>query len=369
MKIGYLGPLLDYSGYGEANRHDVAALEAAGVEVMGKLVRYTHDVPDFGAIGKVINRVIHKDGDYQIKVIHTTPDQYTKYIEKGKYHIGRFFWETDLVPEQFAEGLKLCQEIWTGSEANASAIRKAGVEVPIHIIPQAIEVNREWPEPFEIEDFEGFLFYSVFEWTDRKNPKALLEAFWQEFQRDEKVGLLIKTYFRDFTYLNKREISKQVQKLKDKSGLSKFPPVFLYKDLMNRDQVSRLHKTGQCFVSAHRGEGWGIPQVEAMLAGNPIISTGYGGVHEHIDTKWILDYQMVPVKGMEHSARWYTVDQNWADVDIAELRKALREVYNDQKAAREIGKKNREMVVNKFNLETVGNLMRLRLTEIERSLQ
>ncbi len=52
--------------------------------------------------------------------------------------------------------------------------------------------------------------------------------------------------------------------------------------------------TFDCFVSAHRGEGWGVPQMEAMLMGKPIISTSCGGIHEHLKDK--EDALLLPFK-------------------------------------------------------------------------
>lgn len=371
MTICYLGPLRDYSGYGEANRHAVAALDAAHIEVVAKLVSYASESADFGTMGQVVSRLLENHGDYRIKILHTTPNEYRKYMEEGKYHIGHFFWETDRVPEEFAESLKLMDEIWTGSEANKQAIINAGVDKPVYIFPQAIETERTWPEPYVLPEFEGYLFYSIFEWTDRKNPQALLNAYWNEFQHGEKVGLLIKSYFRNFSLQSKRMIRNEIRSLKLKSGLHDFPPVFLYTELMDRQQVERLHMTGDCFVSAHRGEGWGVPQVEAMLAGKPIISTNYGGVHEYLGDKHnalLPPAEMIPVKGMTHSPVWYASNQNWADVDPRSLRNALRFAYENKKEMDKIAQRGQDFVKENLNLKNVGKAMALRLKQIEESL-
>lgn len=369
MNVAYLGPLLDYSGYGEANRHAVMALEAANVCVVGQLVNYTSDAADFGEIGKKVGELIERKDDYRIKIMHTTPDQFKRHMEKGKYHIAHFFWETDKVPEQFAEGLRDVDEIWTGSEANLKAIRAAGVQTPTYIYPQATETKRDWGEPYDLDGFDGLLFYSIFEWIDRKNPEALLRAYYEEFQNGENVGLLIKSYFRDFTLRNKNMISQHAKKLKeDYNGKA---PVFIYKELMDRKQINRIHKTGDVFVSAHRGEGWGVPQVEAMLAGNPIISTNYGGVHEYLKddrTAMLAPYKMIPVSGMSHSRTWYAPDQNWADVDVEVLRGLLRHAYDSAEYRAQLGRNGRLFAARRFNFARVGKVMADRLEEIEGSL-
>lgn len=371
MKIAYEGPLLDYSGYGEANRHAVAALKAAGVDVVGKLLTYASERADYGTMGPIMHEVLeNKDTDYKIKIMHTTPDEFYRLTEPGKYHIAHFFWETDRVPTMYAEAFKHVDEIWTGSLANKKALENAGVDKPIVIFPQATETEREWPPKYELPDFDGYLFYSIFEWTDRKNPKALINAFYQEFQQGESVGLLIKTYFRNFSFTNKKMIRNAVQVLKDQYD-GELPPVFLYLDLMDRQQIMRIHSTGDCFVSAHRGEGWGVPQVEATLAGNPIISTGYGGMHEYFtDGKdaVLLPYKMQQLRGMDHAQHIYTPDQKWAEVDHDKLRGAMRWAFNNQEDAAYMGRKGQRNSEKQFNFKVVGRAMAERLKDIEAKL-
>jgi glycosyltransferase involved in cell wall biosynthesis len=372
MNVAYLGPLKDYSGYGEANRHFIAALDAAGVNVIAQMVRYSHESADFGTLGKVVDRLVQNKGDYRIKILHTTPNEYQKHMEPGKYHIGHFFWETSKVSDEFAMGLELMDEIWTGSFANQRAIKDSGIKKPVMVIPQAIETEREWPAPYEIPGFpeDGYLFYSIFEWTDRKNPEGLLNAYWQEFQNGENVGLLIKTYFNNFGFSNKQMIRQAIQKLKDRSGLDKFPPVYLYLDLMDRTQIMRLHMTGDCYVSPHRGEGWGLPIVEAALAGHPTIATTYGGAPEwlsHANGLMGLDYELVPLRGMHNASRWYTPDQKWAEPDFEALRANMRLAFERSPGVDEIASRGQE-IVRDFNFRFVGNMMAERLKSIQEDL-
>lgn len=371
MNVKYAGPFLDYSGYGQASRHHIAALETAGVGVVGELLTYSSENADYGKLGSLMQEVKDRKAEYKIKLLHATPDEYPRLYQPGKYHIGFVYWETDQIPQSFAEGLKVCDEVWTGSQANFDAIRKAGVSKPIKIFPQAMEVDIEFPEPYIIPNFEGYLFYSVFEWTDRKNPTALLEAYLKEFKHGDHVGLLIKTYFRNFSYVNKKMIKAAIEKARNLTGVTaEEVPIFLYLDLMDQQQVLRLHATGDCLVLPHRGEGWGLPQVEASLAGNPIITTGYSGVNEYFDdtNSYKLSYKMKPLKGMLHSQRFYNEGQNWADVQIEELQKTMREAYKNREESEKKGRLAQQFVKERFNLKRVGSEMADRLAEIEATL-
>lgn len=368
--VAYQGPLLDYSGYGEANRHFVAALDSVGIDVVGKLVSYSKDRADYGTLGPVVAKVLQNKAHYKIKIMHTTPDEFERLREPGKYHIAHFFWETDKIPQIFVDGLKNVDEIWTGSKANLEAIRNGGVDKPVYIFPQPIETEREWPAPYEV--FDGFLFYSIFEWTDRKNPEALLRAFYSEFKPADNVGLLIKTYFKNFNLSNKRMIKDTIRKIQAEfGGPENTGPVFVYMDLMDRQQIMRLHKTGDVYVSAHRGEGWGVPQVEAMLAGNAIISTGYGGVHEYLTDRinaFIIPYKLEPLKGMSHATHFYSSDQKWAKIEGSDLQQAMRGAFRSRENTAVVAASGQELVLDKFNLKTVGKLMADRLKAIEETL-
>ena len=176
MNLKYTGALKDYSGYGEAARHDVLALLSAGVEVTAEIPKYTLEIADFGPLGERCYECENKKIDYKVKVLHVTPNVYPSFYETGKYHIGRVIWETDKLPEEFARASQMCDEIWTASEYNKKAIEKAGVTKPIYVIPEAISGSTDYVTiaPYLSVNNKDFKFYSMFEWTERKNPTALL---------------------------------------------------------------------------------------------------------------------------------------------------------------------------------------------------
>lgn len=372
MKLKYCGPAKDYSGYGEANRHDIAALVAGGIDVTTQMPTFTLEIADFGKLGDVAISREAKEIGYRIKIIHTTPNIFQSYMEPQKYHIGRVFWETNKIPLDFAMGAQLMDEIWTGSEFNKQAILNCGVTKPIYIIPEAIDTDVGEVNPYIIDYKNDYKFYSIFEWTERKNPGALLEAYWREFENTEGVSLTLKTYIDNFTPDKKAEIKQYIRRIKKSLSLKRYAPLYIYVNLMDRRQVYRFHKTFDCFVSTHRGEGWGIPQMEAMLMEKPIISTNCGGIHEslkHKDTAYLLPYELVNLTENNRNKQWYTMDQKWAQVNIKDVQDALRWAFNYNDEAREMGKRAKLLVDNQFSLHAVGKKMRDRLAEVQKIIE
>lgn len=370
MKIDYIGALQDYSGYGEAGRNDVLALLDAGVEVNSTSIHYASGYSDFGDRFDEVRQTITNKQESDVRILHITPDQFGKAVQdEGAYYIGRVFWETDKLPPEFARGCDLVDEIWTGSKANKDAIESAGVKTPVYIIPQAINTQTPDIEPYQLEGFDGFVFYSIFEWTNRKGPDILLTSFIEEFSDKDDVALVIKSYHKGFNRESDRFIRREIRTIKSRCRKEDAPRVYLYTEKMDRDDIVRLHKMGDCFVSAHRGEGWGIPQVEATLYKNPVISTGYGGCHEYYTDKSMLriPFKMTGVSGMEGFNSFYKPDQNWAEPDRKQLRKFMREVYEDIKMAKRVGSNGHNMTKRKFSTEAVGEMMKTRLSNITTS--
>lgn len=361
----------DYSGYGEASRHDVGALVSAGVQVTTQIQSYVLERTDFGKLGALAESLENKPLGYKIKILHTTPNVYTQFMEPDMYHVARAFWETDKVPEDFAKNIQLCDEVWTGSEYNAQAMRNAGVTKPIYIIPEAIDTDAPEVDPYIIAENTAYKFYSIFEWTERKNPIALLTAYWQEFGPDDDVMLVLKTYIDNFQREKRAEIDTQVRRIKKQLNLKYYAPLYMFRNMLDRRQVYRFHKTFDCFVSAHRGEGWGVPQMEAGLLSKPIISTNCGGIHEymtHKENALLVPYTKSKVDNSRNK-QWYAPDQNWASVDITELQKNMRYAYRYQKATQKMGIKCGQLVQDRFSLKAVGQIMLDRLTTIQKLLE
>jgi glycosyltransferase involved in cell wall biosynthesis len=370
VSVKYTGPFADFTGYGEANRNAITALFQAGVDITTERVVYTNKEAEYGRSYKIAKDLENKAIDYDIKIIHVPSDGYLKFIEPVKYHVGHLFWETDSLSKTWVWNCNLMDEIWTGGEVHKENFRRAGVKVPIFVFPQAINTEPGKLKPLSISGKNGFLFYSIFQWIERKNPRALLESYWNEFQDVDDVTLLLKVYRFGFGPDEQLQIKKDILKWKQESGLRAFPKILLAFDLMSTDDIMRLHQAGDCFVSAHRGEGWGVPQAEASVMGKPIISTNLGGIHEWFeDNKTALLVKWTPEKvfGMDF-APWYEKKQNWAKVDQLDLQGKMRWVYENQSEAKKIGKAAQNMVRNKLSYLKVGTLMKRRLEEIQRMI-
>lgn len=325
----------------------------------------------YGFTGELCNNLINRNIPYKIKIIHLTPDTALNYLEKDKYNISHLFWETDRLPQGWADALNKMQEVWTSSSAMADLYRASGVKIPIYWFAQPLDIA-EGDKPygkFGIDEHKGFLFYSIFQWIERKNPKGLITAYWEAFNGRDDVSLLLKTYRVNYTKQEQDRIIADINTWKKEMRLKKYPRILIAPNLLTHDQVMKLHNTGDCYVTANHGEGWDRPLQEALLMGKPVISTARGGIHEYLNDDYYFPIPSTYVPVTPQSwIPYYSAEQNWAEPDRKKLIEAMQWVFSNQELAKAKGAKAKDYIKDSFSFYRIGLQMRERLENIESKL-
>jgi glycosyltransferase involved in cell wall biosynthesis len=142
-----------------------------------------------------------------------------------------------------------------------------------------------------------------------------LEAFVLEFTAADNVALWLQTYlYGDMDPHNQKRIEDKVETLlsniaeKHNLTFDDFPRIeVLSKELSSQD-MPRLYKNFDCFVLATRGEGWGLPIIEAMAMEIPVIVTNWSGPTEFVteENGFLVSAVAEPVRAKSK--------ENWAKV-------------------------------------------------------
>ena len=374
QKITYIGPAFDSSGYGNASRNNIAALTQVGVDLEVIPISFEAVKSNLGELGNAINKlVVKKPTLNNIRILHCTPENYIRVLDKSAYNIGYAAWETSKLPAGWPPLLNQLNELWVPSQYNVEVFKNSGVTCSIRCVPHTFDMNDNTkPETGLIErrNPDEFLFYSIFQWLERKNPSTLLRAYFTEFNKHDNVTLVLKSFLFDHQRAEEKEVIKGVIKdVKKRLFLDNYHRTVLVTDLLSYIQILGLHDYCDAFVLPHRCEGFGIPIAEAMLSGNPTISTGYGGAVDFVDhekTGYLTDYQLTPVFGMPWKI--YSGDQDWAEPDISHLKKLMRRVYENREESKSVGKAAGEYIRDNLSWEAVGSIMKKRLLEINETL-
>lgn len=358
--IKYIGPIFDNSGYAKAARQNILALYGLGVPITLAPITFEKARPDLGEDGAILESLDRKKIEYNVVIMHCTPEFYSRYREEGKLNVGYTIWETTKLHPAWKDYINNNVDgLFVGCEWNVKVFKDSGVTVPIFNAPHCISTEGlAEAKPFDVKgvDKSTFMYYSIFQWTERKSPLDLIKAYWQAFPNNEDVALVLKTYRSDYSDNEKEAIRTTIRRLKKVCPADNYPPIYLISDMLTEDEINGLHVRGDCYASLDRGEGFGLSPFQAGAVGNPIIVTGFGGTTEYAkpNNSYLVDYVEIPVFGMPWSP-WYKLEQNWAQASPAHAVEHMKCVFENQEEAKTKGQKLKSYIEENFSLEVIGN--------------
>lgn len=323
------------SGYAGSSRCFVEALDEAGVSMRYKYVYGPGTVMPLDepplSDSYVVNMVRGREFEKApIQVVYAQGDVFER--NTGKYKVGFTMLEVDGLPDEWVRQANLMDEVWVPSSFNARTFHEAGVKVPIRVVPLGVSTAYISPKILGRKSENYFTFLSVFEWGERKAPDILLRAFSDEFSSSEPVRLVCKVNNFDPSC----NIANQVADLNLRKGGGQI--VIAQNQILQQYELGVLYRSADCFVLPARGEGWGMPILEAMACGLPVIATNWSSQADFMTKDNSLPIEVESLVPAIAKCPYYK-GFKWAQPSYEHLRSLLRWVYEHQDDARMIGQR------------------------------
>jgi glycosyltransferase involved in cell wall biosynthesis len=352
-------------GVGEAARLLVAGLDAQGIPILpiqGRLTPPSRQGADF--------RFVRPDeAAYPINVLAINGDGIPVFAREagrsffeGRYTIASWWWEVGEPPASWAPAYEFIDEVWVASQYVYDAIAPSA-PVPVVRMTQPLvapDVSERTRAELGLPQ-EGFLFMCVYDYhsvSARKNPLGMIEAFRRAFNPGSGAKLVLKS-------INARtrpgEHARVVAAARDHDDIT------LLDEYVSSSDKNAMIAAGDCYLSLHRAEGFGLPLAEAMALGKPVIATRYGGTLEFMndENSFLVKWRPTPVGD---GAYPYSPDAVWAEPDLDHAASLMRHVFAAPDEARQRGAIARREVLEKHSPDVAGESMRRRLSLIHERL-
>lgn len=365
MKILYIGHYKENTGWAQAAKDYILALDEAGVDIVCRNVTLTRDNNNINS--RILELEKKNASDCDICIQHILPHHLvgTKLFKKN---IAYFVYESTSVQHlNWFVQLQQMDEVWVPNNDLKHILQRDQLGLPIKVIPHAFNTEKytqKYPD-LNIPSLNGkYKFYYIGDLNERKNIRSIIRCFHSEFDKSENVSLVLKVRKFGMSPDQIRNyvaeiIKEEKEKLRIYKNIDEYIKDVIISEDLNDSQICSLHQYCDCFVCPSHGEAWSIPSFDAMAFGNTPICSNYGGTKEFID-----DSQMntgVCVDGILSSCQCpdaafpdiFTGKEYWFTPCEMQIRQAMR-MYYEKKDNKLEAKKAGLTQAKKFSYQKIA---------------
>jgi len=295
--------------------------------------------------------------DEYIQILHCVPTLQQKFKRLPK-NIGFATFETFNPPDSghmnWISVLNNNDAVIVPSLFNYHVFAHTKLKKPLFHIPHSIDTEIYHKDVQPRKEYEKFTFLFCGTWKIRKGYQQLLEAWFSEFDVSDNVQLLIKT--------DKAKVAMaEVEQMKKNLGYKRkeTAPILFESKIFNEDELPGFFKSVDCLISPHAGEGFGLPGLQCMAVGTPIIITNFSGSQDYAneDTATLLQPRgFIMHECMDKYPQNHR--KKWAFVAVVDIKKQMRFVFENYQIAKQKADFAMGYVYERFNYTIVANKFR-----------
>jgi GT2 family glycosyltransferase/glycosyltransferase involved in cell wall biosynthesis len=357
--ITFFGLLDAPSGLGRAARHYVSSLRLAGYPVTAVSIRQSGKLFETDPPTR-LSEEGHLKSAGKVNIFHLNADMVHRFFVDGRehllddcYNIGIWVWELAHFRPEWIDACGALDEIWVPSEFCRAAIA-AALPVPVFVMPHAVVLEKTGiadPRAYFRLPEDAFIFGSYFDvgsGIERKNPVAVIDAFRQAFGDSKSEMLVLKYHSPQHDHDGIRRLHELCAGLDNVRFIGR---------ILSDSELSALRGTLDCFVSAHRSEGFGLNIAEAMAAGIPVIATLYSGPEDFCTKDDIYSVEF----GLTELKSWigpYPPGALWADPKVESLAEQMIRVRRDESGAKATAENAQQTMLRNYSADALAAKMK-----------
>lgn len=244
----------------------------------------------------------------------------------GGLNFQQFGWEESVIPKAYIDNFnQYLNGIGTMSDYVTEKLIECGLNIPVRTMGIGVDLPEDFNDlkPYHVKTKKTLKFLHISSAFPRKGIDLLLKGYYEAFNGDDDVCLILKTFPNPHN---------RVQEIMDRLNQEyPNPPEieWINKDL-KQDQLYSLYKCADCYIQTARGEGFGLPVAEAMLARVPVIVSPNSGMADFCNenTAFLVGYDMAPAE--THLTDNSNAVSMWAEPRVEEIVARMREFVQIQ---------------------------------------
>ena len=273
-------------------------------------------------------------------------------------------WEFGLLPKEWVAAAKHVDEFWAPSNYVRNVYVASGIDAAkVHVVPNGIDTKLYRPEakPRPLPTTKRFKLLFVGATIGRKGPDVLLQSYLASFTAADDVCLVIKDFGGDTVYSG-QTMGALIEQARKQPGA---PEILYLNKEIPPDEMPGLFTACDCLVHPFRGEGFGMPILEAMACGLPVVVTQGGAADDFVGEAngWLIRSQRRPIGNSVSNIP--LVGEGWLlEPDAAHLSAILREVVSSPSVVEAKGRAGAKVAREKFSWTNVASIAADRLMEV-----
>lgn len=218
--------------------------------------------------------------------------------------------ESTRVPPTLMSTMLTADVVWVPSVWGRDTLIQNGLDSACcDIVPEGVDTSQFHPWHPTVND-GIFRYLLTGKYEHRKSIIETIAAWAQAFGHDPTVELWIKTNHFENHEIKKQQIVQQINQFN-------LTNVNVWYGAVPKEELTALYHRVNVFVLPTKGEGWGLPLIEAAACGLPIITTMWSGHTEFLNpvsnSVIPVEFDMVPIACPEYTTYYPIADGNWGE--------------------------------------------------------
>lgn len=342
------GPLLTQSGYGVHSRQIFRWAVSAGHNVKVQLLPWgiTPWFTNGEYLGGLVGEIMERSGDSDLKFDYSIqvqlPNEWDNTLAKKNIGVTALV-ETDKCNPAWVNDCYRMDHVIVPTNFTAKVLKNSGHNgKDLSVITECYydeceEEDLVTPLP-ELKTGFNFLLFGQITGSpdsDRKNTFQTMRWFCEKFKGRKDVGLIVKTNMGTNSIMDRKASLNSIQHYVKQIGLDgQNPKIYLLHGYLSPGEVAGLYKDSRvkCLISGTRGEGFGLPMLEAAASKLPVIATNWSGHKDFLDKgKWLpVDYDLVRIPNERVDGSIFVEGARWAEPQEKSFKYRLDKFYKNR---------------------------------------